>query len=71
MANAVGAFYMVASILGWWAAVGDGIFDNLAFEALIVLATLLFFRSAMSQPGRWRRPWLLVSAGLLAALVAV
>ena len=68
-ANVVGAVCILASIFSWWGLPGRVILDNLAFEALIVLATLLFFRSAMSQPGRWRRPWLLVSAGLLAALV--
>jgi diguanylate cyclase (GGDEF)-like protein/PAS domain S-box-containing protein len=69
VANTVGAIYMVASILGWWEAVGNGILDYVAFEALIIIANLLFLRSALAQPGRWRRPWLLVSAGLFAALV--
>ena len=68
-ANVVGAICILASIFSWWGLPGRVILDNLAFEILIVLATLLFFRSALSQPGRWRRPWLLVSAGLLAALV--
>jgi diguanylate cyclase (GGDEF)-like protein/PAS domain S-box-containing protein len=69
VANVVGTLYILASVLGWWDAVGAGILDYVAFEALIVVANLLFLRSALAQPGRWRRPWLLVSAGLFAALV--
>ena len=43
--------------------------DGLAFETLIVLSTALFTRSALAQPGRWRRPWLIIAAGLIAVLL--
>ncbi len=68
-ANAIGGLYILASVLGWWTIAGREIFDYVNFEALILVANLLFFRSALAQPGRWRRPWLLVSAGLFAALL--
>ena len=67
-ANVVGALCILTSIFGW-----GGLRRPLAarqpgFEMLIVLATALFFRSALAQPGRWRRPWL-SSRRPLAALV--
>ena len=67
-ANVVGAVCILASIFGWWELPGREVLDNLSFETLMALATILFFVSALSQPGKWRRPWLLVSAGLFAAL---
>jgi diguanylate cyclase (GGDEF)-like protein/PAS domain S-box-containing protein len=66
--NVVGAVCIVASLFGWWGLPSREVLDNLSFETLMALATILFFLSALSQPGRWRRPWLLVSAGLFAAL---
>jgi diguanylate cyclase (GGDEF)-like protein/PAS domain S-box-containing protein len=68
-ANVVGALCIAGSLSSWLGLPGRTVLDYAAFETLIVLATVLFFRSAMAQPGRWRRPWLLVSAGLLSALV--
>jgi diguanylate cyclase (GGDEF)-like protein/PAS domain S-box-containing protein len=67
--NAVGGFYILASILGLWANTGADAFSYALFECLILVANVLFFRSALAQPPGWRRPWLLVSAGLFAALL--
>ncbi len=68
-ANAAGALCIVTGIFGW-AGLGDELLlDGLAFETLIILSTALFTRSALAQPGRWRRPWLVIAAGLLAVLV--
>jgi len=66
--NVVGAICILASLFGWWGLPSRAVLDNLSFETLMTLATILFFVSALSQPGRWRRPWLLVSAGLFAVL---
>ena len=68
-ANAVAGIYILGDILSWWGLAGRTIIDDAVFEGLILLACALFFVSALSQPGRWRRPWLLVSAGLLAAVL--
>ena len=68
-ANAVGALCVLASIFEWWGAPSREVLDNLSFETLMAMSTILFFFSALSQPGRWRGAWLLVSAGLFAALV--
>ena len=67
-ANVVGVFYIAVTLLGAGGILG-GYVDYVAFEVLIVLANVLFLRSALAQPARWRRPWLFVSAGLFAALV--
>ena len=68
-ANVVGGLCIVTSISGWWGLADRTVLDALSFEALVVLSTVLFFLSALAQPGRWRRPWLLVSAGLFAVLL--
>jgi diguanylate cyclase (GGDEF)-like protein/PAS domain S-box-containing protein len=68
-ANTIGAVCILTSIFGWLGLPGRAILNDVSFEALMSLSAFLFVRSALSQPGRWRRPWLLVSAGLFAALV--
>jgi diguanylate cyclase (GGDEF)-like protein/PAS domain S-box-containing protein len=68
-ANAVGALCIVTSVFGWGGRLDGSLLDGVAFEALIVLATALFIRSALMQPGRWRRPWLIIGAGLVALLL--
>jgi diguanylate cyclase (GGDEF)-like protein/PAS domain S-box-containing protein len=68
-ANAAGALCIVTSILGWAGLGNELLLDGIAFEALIVLSTALFIRSALAQRGRWRRPWLTLAAGLVAVLV--
>jgi diguanylate cyclase (GGDEF)-like protein/PAS domain S-box-containing protein len=68
-ANAVGLLCIVTGIFGWAGLGPDLVLDDIAFEILIVLSTALFVRSALAQPGRWRRPWLIIAAGLLAVLV--
>jgi PAS domain S-box-containing protein len=68
-ANAVGILCIVTAIFGWPGLGPDLVLDSIAFEMLIVLSTALFARSALAQPGRWRRPWLVIAAGLLAVLV--
>ena len=67
--NGVGAVCIFTSVFGWFGLPEREVLNNVSFEALISLSAFLFVRSALSQPGRWRRPWLLVSAGLFAALV--
>ena len=66
-ANAIGGLYILASIrvCGRTAATSS----TRQLRGPHPLANLLFFRSALAQPGRWRRPWLLVSAGLVAVLL--
>jgi diguanylate cyclase (GGDEF)-like protein/PAS domain S-box-containing protein len=68
-ANVVGALCVVTTIFGWWGLADATVLNSLTFEALVVLSTVLFFLSALAQPGRWRMPWLLVSAGLFAVLL--
>jgi diguanylate cyclase (GGDEF)-like protein/PAS domain S-box-containing protein len=68
-ANAVGALCIVTSIFGWVGLGNRLLLDSLAFEGLIVLSTALFARSALAQPGRWRRPWLVIASGLIAVLL--
>ncbi|HJW75044.1 MAG TPA: EAL domain-containing protein, partial [Thermoleophilia bacterium] len=68
-ANLVGGLCVVASLFDWWGLSSRALLDGVSFEALIVLATVLFFLSALAQPSKWRRPWLLVSAGLFAVLL--
>jgi diguanylate cyclase (GGDEF)-like protein/PAS domain S-box-containing protein len=67
--NAVGGIYVLGNVLSWWGLADSRVVDNAMFEGLILLASALFFVSALSQPGRWRKPWLLVSAGLFAAVL--
>ena len=55
-ANIVGVLCIVTSLVGWGGLGDDALLDGLAFESLIVLSTALFIRSALAQPGRWRRP---------------
>ena len=68
-ANAVGVLCILTSIFGWAGLGPDLVLDGIAFEVLIVLSTALFVRSALAQPGRWRRPWLIIAAGLIAVLI--
>ena len=68
-ANLVGGLIIVTSLTGWWGLPNRTVLDALSFEALVILSTVLFFVSALAQPGRWRRPWLLVSAGLFTVLL--
>ena len=68
-ANVIGVTYIVATLLGSRTLGGQSVLGNLGLEALILMSTVVFFLSAVSQPGRWRKPWLLVSAGLVAALL--
>jgi diguanylate cyclase (GGDEF)-like protein/PAS domain S-box-containing protein len=68
-ANAIGGLYILANVLSWWGLADRATVDGVAFEILILLASALFFLSALSQPGPWRRAWLLVSAGLFAAVL--
>jgi diguanylate cyclase (GGDEF)-like protein/PAS domain S-box-containing protein len=68
-ANIVGAVCILASLFHWWGLPGREVLDNFSFEVLMTLSVVLFFISALSQPGRWRKPWLLVSTGLLAVLI--
>ena len=68
-ANVVGVLCILTSILGWAGLGNEPLLDGLAFEPLIVLSTALFLRSALAQPGRWRRPWLTLAAGLIAVLL--
>ncbi len=68
-ANAIGGIYILGNILSWWGVADRNIIDPVVFEVLVLLASVLFFVSALSQPGKWRRPWLLVSAGLFAAVL--
>jgi diguanylate cyclase (GGDEF)-like protein/PAS domain S-box-containing protein len=68
-ANSVGVLCIFTSIFGWLGLPESEVLNNVSFELLIALSAFMFVRSALSQPGRWRRPWLLVSAGLFAALV--
>jgi diguanylate cyclase (GGDEF)-like protein/PAS domain S-box-containing protein len=67
--NTVGGFYILASIMGLWADPSGNALGYAIFECLILMANVLFFRSALAQPAGWRTPWLLVSAGLFAALL--
>jgi diguanylate cyclase (GGDEF)-like protein/PAS domain S-box-containing protein len=68
-ANIVGALCIVTSIAGWGGLGDHALLDGLAFESLVVLSTALFIRSALAQPGRWRRPWLIIAAGLVVFLL--
>ena len=68
-ANVVGGLCIITSLSGWWGLAGASLLESLCFEALVVLSTVLFFLSALAQPGSWRKPWLLVSAGLFAVLL--
>jgi diguanylate cyclase (GGDEF)-like protein/PAS domain S-box-containing protein len=68
-ANLVGVLCIVASVTDWWGLPNPDLLDSVSFEALIVVTAVLFFLSALAQPGRWRRPWLLVSTGLFAVLL--
>jgi len=68
-ANIVGVLCIVTSLVGWGGLGDDALLDGLAFESLIVLSTALFIRSALAQPGRWRRPWLIIAAGLVVFLL--
>jgi diguanylate cyclase (GGDEF)-like protein/PAS domain S-box-containing protein len=67
--NIVGAVCVVGTLSAWWGLNAHDALDGIAFELLITLATLLFWLSAWAQPDRWRRPWLLISAGLICALM--
>lgn len=68
-ANVVGGLCIAGSIFGWWGLPDRELLDGISFEVLIVVASTLFFLSALAQPGRWRRPWLLISAGLFFVLL--
>ena len=56
-------------ILGWGRLGHDPVLDSIAFEVLMALSTALFMRSALAQPGRWRRPWITIGIGMIALLI--
>jgi diguanylate cyclase (GGDEF)-like protein/PAS domain S-box-containing protein len=70
-ANVVGGICILASLLAWSGMAGFSTVGDVSLETLTVISTILFFISALSQPGRWRLPWLLVSAGLFSALIGM
>jgi diguanylate cyclase (GGDEF)-like protein/PAS domain S-box-containing protein len=70
-ANVVGGLCILASVLAWSGLPRLSTVGDVGLEILTVISTILFFISALSQPGRWRKPWLLVSAGLFSALIGM
>lgn len=67
--NLCGVLCIITSAFGWGGLGDELLLDGLAFETLIILSTAMFTRSALAQPGRWRRPWLIIAVGLLAVLL--
>jgi diguanylate cyclase (GGDEF)-like protein/PAS domain S-box-containing protein len=68
-ASAVGTFCIAADVFGWGGLSQSTDLGSISLEVLIVLSTTLFFLSALAQPVKWRRPWILVGVGLFAVLI--